>query len=213
MLLAAACWPAAPTAATELSVRLDRLEAPGIAAGPIDVRVTDGARATLHLTIGEVSVENRHWRNVRVACADFSWGVARIDCRNGVAEVGTRIPLSFTYRMGDQTLELVLWPGAEEAWTLKARLGESKPSLSLEIKNGSLSRLAPWLPAHWPKLAAGSLSGVITLDLLDEPFADLDPAGVEWLVGWIGQHRDTRVVLFTHHGASPVAPNGELPLQ
>lgn len=164
MLLAAACWPAAPTAATELSVRLDRLEAPGIAAGPIDVRVTDGARATLHLTIGEVSVENRHWRNVRVACADFSWGVARIDCRNGVAEVGTRIPLSFTYRMGDQTLELVLWPGAEEAWTLKARLGESKPSLSLEIKNGSLSRLAPWLPAHWPKLAAGSLSGVITLD-------------------------------------------------
>ena len=164
LLLAATGGLAAPAAATELSVRLDRLEAPGVAVGPIDVRLTDGASARLRLTVGEVIVENQRWRNVRVACADFSWTVARIQCRQGMAEAGARIPLSFNYLVAEQRLELVLWPSAAEAWTIKGRFAEPNPSLRLEIRNGSLSRLAPWLPASWPKVSAGLLSGVVTLD-------------------------------------------------
>ncbi|MGW8183893.1 MAG: hypothetical protein ACWGMT_08040 [Burkholderiales bacterium] len=163
-LLAAAFWSAAPAAATELSVRLDRLEAPGVAAGPIDVRLMRGATTALELNVGEISLEGQRWRNVRVSCADFSWEGQRIECRDGVAEAGTRIPLSFKYHLGGQSLEVVLWPSAKEAWTLKAQLAQPKPSLRLEIRDGMLSRLAPWLPALWPKVTAGFLSGVITLD-------------------------------------------------
>jgi hypothetical protein len=143
---------------------LDRLEAPGVAAGPIVVRLADGAPAALQLTIGEISVENQRWRNVRVVCADFSWERGRVECRKGEADVGSRIPLSFVYAVVEQTLEVVLRPSAGEAWTLKGRIGERAPSLRLEIENGSLSRLAAWLPAGWPKITAGLLSGVITLD-------------------------------------------------
>lgn len=133
-------------------------------AGPIVVRLTDGAPATLQLTIGEVSIDNQRWRNVRVACADFSWQRGRIECRKGETDVGTRIPLSFVYVIGEQTLELVLRPAVGEAWTLRGRLAQPAPSLRLEIENGSLSRLGPWLPAQWPKITAGLLSGVIVLE-------------------------------------------------
>lgn len=142
---------------------LDRLEAPGVAAGPIVVRLTDGAPAALQLTIGEISVQGQHWRNVRATCADFSWERGRVECRKGEADVGTKIPLSFVYASREQTLEVVLRPSAGEAWTLKGRLGEPSPSLRLEIVNGSASRLSQWLPANWPKFTAGLLSGVITL--------------------------------------------------
>lgn len=163
-LLLVAPWCAAPSAAAELSVRLDRLEAPGVVAGPIVAQLSDGVPATLQLTVGEVSFENQRWRNVRVVCADFSWEQGRIECRNGEADVGARIPLSFVYLLVDRTLELVLRPSAAESWTLKGRLDERAPSLRLEIDNGSLSRLGPWLPADWPKVTAGQLSGVVTLD-------------------------------------------------
>jgi len=135
-----------------------------VAAGPIVVRLTDGVPAALELTISEISLENQRWRNVRVVCADFLWGQGRVECRKGEADIGTRIPLSFVYVLVEQTLEVVLRPSAGEAWTLKSRLGEPTPSLRLEIENGSLSRLAQLLPADWPKLTAGLLSGVITLD-------------------------------------------------
>jgi len=163
-LFAAGCLIAAPSSAVELSVTLDRLEAPGAAAGPISARLVDGAPATLQLTIGEISLEDQRWRNVRVFCDDFSWERGRIECRKGEADVGTRIPLSFVYGVVKKTLEVVLRPSTGEAWTLKGRLGEAAPALHLEIENGSLSRLAPWLPADWPKLTAGLVSGVITLD-------------------------------------------------
>jgi len=163
-LLAAAFWSAAPSAATELSVRLDRLEAPGVVAGSIDVRLMGGASSALELTVGEISLERQHWRNVRVSCADFSWEGQRIECREGVAEAGTRVPLSFRYHLGEQSLEVVLWPSAKEAWTFEAQLAQPKPSLRLEIRDGMLSRLSPWLPELWPKVTAGLLSGVITLD-------------------------------------------------
>ncbi|MDH3437879.1 MAG: hypothetical protein OEN48_12930, partial [Betaproteobacteria bacterium] len=163
-LFAAGCWLAAPSAAVELSVMLDRLEAPGLAAGPIVVRLTDGAPAVLQLTIGEISLQGQRWRNVRATCADFVWERGRVECRKGEADVGTRIPLSFVYASREQTLEVVLRPSAGEAWTLKGRLGELAPSLRLEIENGSVAQLAQWLPADWPKFTAGLLVGVITLD-------------------------------------------------
>jgi len=135
-----------------------------VAAGPVVLRLTDATPATLQLVIGEVSIDQQRWRNVRVACADFSWQRGRVECRKGETDVGTRIPLSFVYVIGEQTLELVLRPAVGEAWTLRGRLAQPAPSLRLEIENGSLSRLGPWLPAQWPKIMAGSLSGVIVLD-------------------------------------------------
>jgi hypothetical protein len=163
-MLAVGPWLIAPSAAVELSVTIERLEAPQVVAGPIAVRLAGGAPAALQLTVDEISLQGQRWRNVRVACADFSWERGRIECRKGEADVGTRIPLSFVYASAEQTLELVLRPSAGEAWTLKAGFKAPAPSLRLEIENGSLSHLAPWLPADWPKITAGVLSGVATLD-------------------------------------------------
>lgn len=163
-LVAAVFWLIAPAAAVELSVNLERVESPGVTAGPIIVRLADGERANLQLTIGEISVQGQRFRNVRIACTDFSWTRGRIECRKGDADIGTRIPLSFTYFTAQQTVELVLRPSADETWMLTGRLGGSDSPLRLEIKNGALAQLAAWLPASWPKISAGKVSGVIGLN-------------------------------------------------
>lgn len=163
-LFAAAVWLIAPSAATELSVRLERLESRGVAAGPIFIRLADGPPVTLQVTVGEITLQGERWRNVRVACADFSWARGRIECRTGEADVGTKIPLSFRYSTVDQTLEVALRPAAGEAWIVGGRLGEPGSLLRLEVTNGALARLAAWLPPDWPKISAGTFTGVIRLD-------------------------------------------------
>lgn len=163
-LIAAALPPIAASAAVEVSVTLERLEAAGMSAGPIVVRLVDGARTSLQLVVAEISFQGQHWRNVRVACADFSWDRERIECRKGEADVGTRIPLSFRFRTMQKTLEVMLRPAANEAWTIKGRLNKPEASLSLEVRNGALARLAAWMPEKWPKVTAGALTGVIGLE-------------------------------------------------
>lgn len=143
---------------------LERLESRGVVAGPIVIRVRDGAPATLQVTVAEITLRGQHWRNVRVTCAEFSWTRERIECRRGDADVGTKIPLSFQYSTVEQTLEVALRPVADEAWTLSGRFREPGSPLRLEVKKGALARLAAWLPPDWPKIASGVLTGVMRLD-------------------------------------------------
>ena len=143
---------------------MSRLEASGLSAAPIQVRLVEGTPATLQITIGEISLQGQSFRNVRASCADFSWTPARIECRKGSADFGTSVPLSFIYSVPEESLELALRPGSGEAWILRARFGDRAPSLRLHIDNGALSRLATLLPADWPKLTSGVLDGVVNID-------------------------------------------------
>jgi len=155
---------AASQAAVELSVTLARLEAPGFLAGPVNIRLVEGAPATLQITVAEISVQGHTFRNVSAACSEFFWTQDRVECRSGNIDLGTNVPFSFTYALAQESLELALRPAAKEAWIIRARLGEREPLLQLRIDNGALSRLAPWLPKGWPTINSGVLTGVIKLD-------------------------------------------------
>lgn len=160
---AAACLTASE-AAVELSLSLSRLEAPGVSAAEIQLRLIEGAPATLQIAIGEMSLQGRGFRNVRASCTDFSWTPTRIECRKGSADFGTRVPLSFVYSVSQESLELALRPSSAEAWMVHAQFSDRAPSLRLNIENGALARLAVLLPADWPKLTSGVIDGVINID-------------------------------------------------
>ena len=155
---------AASQAATELSLTLARLEAPGFAAGPVSVRLVDGAAPSLQIAVDGISVQGHTFRSVRATCSEFSWAGGRIECRRGNVDLGTKVPFSFTYAPAHESLELVLRPGPKEAWLLRARMGGREALLQLRIENGALARLAPWLPKGSPALTGGVLNGVIALE-------------------------------------------------
>lgn len=162
-LLAAAWWLAAPVGAGELTLTLDRLDAPGFSASAIVARLRDGAPGELQLTIGELSAHGKNWRNVRVACAKFRVERATIECLEGEAEIDGKVPLSFVYAGGERALDLTLRPAPKETWRVKASFAARAPGLRVEVENGGLARLGPWLPPAWPALTAGALSGTISL--------------------------------------------------
>jgi ABC-type multidrug transport system ATPase subunit len=57
------------------------------------------------------------------------------------------------------------------------------------------------------------LAGDPAVLLLDETFAHLDHASVEQLNAWIREWATTRLVVFTHHGEPPIAPNATLSVE
>jgi len=162
-LLAAAGWLVLPAGAGEVTLAIDRVEAPGFAASGIAARLRDGAPGALQLMIGELSVQGKSWRNVRAGCGRFRVERARIECLEGEADLGGKVPLAFTYDRAGEALDLALTPAPGETWRVRARFGKRSPELRVEIENGALSRLGPWLPPAWPRITAGMLSGAIRL--------------------------------------------------
>jgi ABC-type multidrug transport system ATPase subunit len=97
----------------------------------------------------------------------------------------------------------------DEAWQLMAGLRD-RPDW-----DGAGARRDLGLPgeARLGTLSAGqrrraellaALAGDPPVLLLDEPFADLDVAGVALLAAWIGLWRGDRCVVLVHHGEAPV---------
>lgn len=162
-LFALACSLAAVAFAGEIGLTLERIEAPGFSASAITARLKDGATGELLLDIGEIALQDRNWRNVRIACAKFRMGRATIECLQGEADIGGRIPLTFAYAGAERVLDLTLRPGRGEIWRFKGRFAGRAPELRVEIENGDLKRLAPWLPPEWPKLTAGAITGSVVL--------------------------------------------------
>ena len=153
-----------PQAAVELSLTVSRLEAPGLSLAPVRLRLVEGTPATLHVEIGELVARGQRIRNLRAKCADFSWTPERIECRRGTANLGTEVPLSFTYVFARKALTLELHPAAKEDWTLRANFDDRDPWIRLRVDHGELRHLANWLPSDWPKITGGRINGEITVE-------------------------------------------------
>ena len=165
-MLAALTLSATSTVAAQLNLTLDGIEAPGFTAKAVTATFNGGA---LRLTIGEVTIYGRTWRSLRVSCTALRLEPDVIECREGTADVGARIPIAFSYSTKTRSLELTLSPAARETWRLNARFGEGARQLELAVENGALAHLAPWLPANWPKTTAGTLNGTMALAGSDKP--------------------------------------------
>ncbi|HXF67243.1 MAG TPA: hypothetical protein VNK67_11180 [Burkholderiales bacterium] len=156
-LLAALAFAATLPAAREVTVTLGALEAPGVAARDVRLELAGGK---LRLAVGELAALGRTWRDIGIACAGPRLGPARIECRDGVLESGTRLPFAFSYALREAELEVALDPAPGERWRLRARFGRA-PAARLAIENGDLARLAQWLPRDLPRLSGGRADGSI----------------------------------------------------
>jgi len=147
--------------AREYSLSLEDLVTPIFTARSVRAVVMDGAPASLTLTVGELTLHRRTWKNARLTCSNFRALRGGFDCTEGILDAGVRLPVSFSYAAG--ALDLRLAPTAGEAWRLRAAPGPRGAVLDVTVENGLLGRVVEWLPEPQlralPRLSAGTVSG------------------------------------------------------
>ncbi|HSD60763.1 MAG TPA: hypothetical protein VLC55_07910 [Burkholderiales bacterium] len=151
---------AALSAAAQLSrvtLAIDDIRHPTFSARGIRAELAGRNLDVLELGIGELRVGDRSWRDLRLECPQFSLEREAIRCRAGTLRLPEPIPLSFEYFPRRRALEAEVKPAPGESWRFAARLGEAW-SLEASVTRGNPARLAPWLPAGWPRPAGGALS-------------------------------------------------------
>jgi hypothetical protein len=151
--------------AVELRFALDGLEAPDFTAKAVTASVSDKA---FRLAIGELAILGRTWRNLSVTCGTFRMEPDLIECRDGTADAGAKMPVAFSYRAKSRALELTVRPQAKETWRLQASFAERARRTELTVENGSLANLAALMPADWPKTNSGTFNGKFILEGLEQ---------------------------------------------
>ncbi len=160
---AAFCAAAFLAHAKQLSLDIGDIEGAAFSAHSVKASLSGPGLRELALQVERLNVGGRDWRKVSLTCADFQTVGARIVCTRGTLHLDEKIPLSFSYstERGDFAAELK--PVPDETWHIAGRLTGGEKTVEIKIANGRLQRLASWLPAAVPKLAAGRANGTIQL--------------------------------------------------
>ncbi len=145
-------------AAQEISLRIDDVVSPPLALHGIEAKLELSPEQPLTVRIGSLAVRDRVWRNVRLNCARTRIASDVIECRDGILQLTTPLPVSFVYRPGSRDLSLSLQPSAGERWQLSLQLRGGQTRGAVRVENGALSRLNPLLDPQLPQFSAGRLS-------------------------------------------------------
>lgn len=148
----------ARAAGPALTLTIGDLDAPGFSARGLSAHLQPGQPMTLTVRIGELALGGRTWKNVALSCPRFAATTLRVDCSEGVVDIGERLPVTFSYSSGERRLAVVVQPAGSEQWRMDARLGEDG-DMRITVADGDLRRLARWLPADWPQPRSGTASG------------------------------------------------------
>jgi hypothetical protein len=152
---------AGPANAVELKLSLEGIESPDFTAKAVTATVRD---KTFQFSIGELSILGRTWRNLGVTCRAFRLESDVIECSDGTADTGAKMPVAFSYRPGTRSLELTVEPRAKETWRLQAGFAEGARRMELTVENASLASFASWLPEAVPRPGAGTLAGRLMIE-------------------------------------------------
>lgn len=163
---AAACsalLPLSPLQAGQISLSIGDIVTPSFRAKAVSATLDPNGAQDLDMRIGELSLAGRIWRGARLQCPGVRLDGEAIVCRQGVLHAGEKIPLAFRYGFADRSLDMTLKPSPGEAWRIQAGIGKNAWNARIGIRNGSLVRLASWLPPQVPPPSRGTLAGEIVL--------------------------------------------------
>jgi hypothetical protein len=142
------------------SLRIDDMLSSSFSARKINADL-DVDMSHFEARIGELAIQKKTWRNVRLACPAMDWQPNQVRCAHGILYLDGKVPLSFSYNTVNKSLDLQLSPAPKEIWHLSGIFGKPAARLKLVVENGQASRLATFIPADVPKPSAGTLSGTL----------------------------------------------------
>lgn len=149
-----------------LAFTLDEIRHPVFSISALQLDFFADARGRqLEITIGEIVLQNRVWRHLKLQCPNFRLSRSEIVCDAGRLHIANKI-LTVTFRHIRDPQRLLLTVRLDENESLRLVLDwqHSTWHARLQIDNG-ISLVADWLPQneHWPKLQTGSLSGTVDM--------------------------------------------------
>ena len=169
LVVAGGLWYAGGSTAQQITLTIERIEAPSVTARNVSVVANAAVAASIAAQIAEVSIAGQNWRDVRVACSDLKQTRDLLVCAQGTLGSPAVIPLSFSYSTSSRNLEIVLTPVAGEEWRAKLDSSAIPRKITLDVRNGMLARLNAWLPTASPRLNAGRITGSLTYSDTRDP--------------------------------------------
>lgn len=143
-LLALAALPLPTFATTTLRLQIDDIRSPQFALKQIAARMVLDQSTALSLTIGEVRVGERVWRNATLDCPRATVQADLLACEQGTLDVGARYPLAFRYVPSGRQLQVRMAPESGERWETTLNWGAGWQA-EIKVTHGALARLNDWL--------------------------------------------------------------------
>ncbi|MDB5809165.1 MAG: hypothetical protein JWN94_1287 [Betaproteobacteria bacterium] len=156
---------AAGASAQQISLNIDRIDAPLFTATKITGTLLPGTTSKLELRAAEVAIAGETWRNVRLTCPELRQGRDEFICEQATLETPVKIAVTFRYSTLTKNLDLALRPAANEEWRVHITGTPGGRTLALDVRNGALTHFKAWWPATWPKPNAGTISGRATFNV------------------------------------------------
>ncbi|HUX62121.1 hypothetical protein, partial [Sulfuricella sp.] len=114
--------------------------------------------------IGELSLRDQTWRNVRLSCTRTRLDNGAIRCDQGELVLTEKLPVRFVYQPQAKVLDLSVNFPHNEIWRVRTKWDKSGWNIRVEADNGQVKRLAGLLPQGSVKPTAGTWNGSISLD-------------------------------------------------
>ncbi len=127
----------------------------GDLAGPI------GARR-LKVRIGSLALSRHRYRNVALQCSALHLAPQGVSCARGQIFFVRAMPVRFRYRSVARRLRVVIAPARDESWALDARFLAAGWQATVDVRNGRLDRLSPWLASRLPHPTGGRVTGSLS---------------------------------------------------
>lgn len=164
LLAVPALAPGADPSLREIRLSIADVAAPGFGAESLSAVLSGPGLSRMALRIGRLTAAGRTWRNLVLTCGDTRIEADAVRCAQGrLALAGQTVPVRFAYLDGGKRLEFEAAPAAGEQWRLAAHRVGGSWRATVTVRGGRLARLAPWLPAAWPKVGQGRLDGTLEL--------------------------------------------------
>ncbi|MDA8384281.1 MAG: hypothetical protein M0037_14730 [Betaproteobacteria bacterium] len=117
----------------------------------------------LKVHIGSLVLSRHRYRNVALRCSGLHLAPQGVRCARGQLFFVQRMPLAFQYSSMPRRLKVVIAPARGESWGLDAQFRTTGWQAVVDVRNGRLERLSPWLGSRLPHPTGGRVTGRLSV--------------------------------------------------
>ena len=153
---------------SRFSLSINDIRSPIFSAKNIKVSLAGQQLSQLEFHIGEIAVQGKIWRNMKISCVQFQLRNQLIDCSSGKVYLSkdAAYAVAFRFVSYENVLEVEIKPAVDEIWRFLFHWNENIWHSTLTITNGQTIHAVHWLPnaEKMPIPKKGEINGVIKLN-------------------------------------------------